>query len=226
MSSGHEEVVRLSSSAGDFLRAASSASRRIGSSAGGRKPVQQVWSKFLGCMTPVYRKEPKHDLDIFLREIMVWMCHEKKMHTRNQRNLRMNVLFQLLLQEGDFDVSMPIEKSIRVPIVEERRTFLFASNSTAFMRGERKKLINKINELNRRIEEINGAMHNMQMQEEKRKAEAAWRRAEARMLEAMTSGIDEGEPGSPGGQQSSHGSEDVNVDSELLDCTIPVKLRN
>jgi hypothetical protein len=102
-----------------------------------------------------------------------------------ERRRRWPVVLELVLREGDVDVHATLEMSVRVPVVEERRAYLFAQDNTGSIRGERKRLLWHIHQLNTQIDEMNTMMQDMRAAEDRKRKEEAVRKAKEDMMRAM-----------------------------------------
>lgn len=143
------------------------------------------WSYLLGCMVNVDRGPKKHDLDIFCYQFVLYMKMEKGLG-KKEWHARLPVFFKLLLRTGQIDCNMPIERSVRKPVVEERRLYLFSPDqSTSILKGEAKRLRFEIKLANDKINEANVLMTKIQQEDDARRAKEESVRAEEEMMKAI-----------------------------------------
>jgi hypothetical protein len=143
------------------------------------------WSYLLGCMVNVDRSPKKHDLDVFCEQFVYWLNVEKGMG-KKEWQARLPIFFELLLRTGTIDCDLPIERSVRKLVVEERRFYLFSEDqSTNIIQGSAKAKRVRVKQLNDRIDEANATMTRIQKEDDARRAKEEQERAEEEMTRAI-----------------------------------------
>ena len=143
------------------------------------------WSFLLGCMVNVDRSPKKHDLDVFCEQFVYWLNVEKGMG-KKEWQARLPIFFELLLRTGTIDCDLPIERSVRKVVVEERRFYLFSEDqSTNIIQGSAKAKRVRVKQLNDRIDEANAMMTRIEKEDEARRVKEEQERAEEEMTRAI-----------------------------------------